>query len=170
MKSIANAESTYVVATDLAARGIDIGEISHVISCGFPNDLEYYVHRAGRTGRAGSTGTCYALYHENDDEAIRSLMKRGIKFEHQRYKKEGWTDLRPYGIRRQRKEDYELDKKIAIVYNNKKNTKVRPGYKKKRKMAIEKIYRHKKRDMIRAKIKEEKKAMYKERARQERNG
>ena len=170
MKSIAAAENTYVVATDLAARGIDVGEVTHVISCGFPNDLEYYVHRAGRTGRAGSSGTCYALYHESDDRAIRSLMNRGIRFEHQRYHNGQWQDLRPYGQKRQRKEDDELDKKITMIYNNKKNTRVKPGYKKKRKQAIDRIYRRKKRDMIRSKIREEKKAMYRERARKEREG
>lgn len=170
MKSIAEAEHTYVVATDIAARGIDIGEVTHVISCGFPDDLEYYVHRAGRTGRAGSTGTCYALYHESDDAAIRSLKNRGIRFEHQRYRKDGWQDLRSYGQKYRREENDELDRKITMVYNNKKNTKVKPGYKKKRKQAIERIYRRKKRDMIRSKIREEKKAMYRERARQAREG
>ena len=148
MKEIADARHTYVVCTDIAARGIDIGEVSHVISCGFPDDLEYYVHRAGRTGRAGSNGTCYALYHEEDDAAIRSLKNRGIHFEHRRYRKEGWQDLRPYGQKYRRQEDDEL--------------------KKKRKQEIERIYRRKKRDLIRSKIKEEKKAMYRERARQER--
>jgi ATP-dependent RNA helicase CshB len=169
MKSIANAEDTYVVATDLAARGIDIGEVSHVISCGFPNDLEYYVHRAGRTGRAGSSGTCYALYKEEDDASIHSLMKRGIRFDHMRFRSTGWQTLRPYGQKHMRKEDNELDKKIAMVYNNRKHTKVKPGYKKKRKNEIDRIYRHKKRDMIRAKIKDEKKAMYRENARKERS-
>lgn len=170
MKSIATGENTYVVATDLAARGIDIAEVTHVISCGFPEDLEYYVHRAGRTGRAGSKGTCFALYHEEDDAAIRSLQKRGIKFAHKRYKNQSWVDLRPYGQKFQRKDDTELDKKIAMVYNNKKNTKVKPGYKKKRKTAIARIYQKKKRELIRSKIREEKKAMYKERARKEREG
>ncbi|MBE6129803.1 MAG: DEAD/DEAH box helicase [Erysipelotrichaceae bacterium] len=165
MKSIASAEHTYVVATDLAARGIDIGEVSHVISCGFPDDLEYYVHRAGRTGRAGSSGTCYALYKESDDAAIRSLKKRGIKFEHQRYRKGEWQDLQPYGVRRARKDD-ELEKKIAMIMT-KKNTKVKPGYKKKRAAAIDRMHRQKKREMIRSKIREEKKAMYKARAKQD---
>ncbi len=170
MKSIASGENTYVVATDLAARGIDIAEVTHVISCGFPSDLEYYVHRAGRTGRAGSKGMCFALYHEEDDAAIRSLQKRGIHFEHRRFKNNTWVDLRGYGQKYQRKDDTELDKKIAMVYNNKKNTRVKPGYKKKRKNAIAKIYQKKKREMIRSKIREEKKAMYKERARKEREG
>lgn len=168
MKSISNAEHTYVVATDLAARGIDIGEVTHVISCGFPEDLEYYIHRAGRTGRAGSTGICYALYQESDDQAIRSLQKRGIKFDHARHRSTGWQTLHPYGQRRLKTDD-ELEKKIAMIMT-KKNTKVKPGYKKKRAAAIDRVHRQKKREMIRSKIREEKKAMYKERARKDREG
>lgn len=165
MKSISSAEHTFVVATDLAARGIDIGEVSHVISCGFPDDLEYYVHRAGRTGRAGASGTCYALYEESDDASIRSLMKRGIRFEHQRYRNGEWQDLRPYGVKFTKKDD-DLKKQIAKIYT-KKNTKVKPGYKKKRAAEIQRVHRAKKREMIRSKIREEKKAMYKERARKD---
>ena len=168
MKNISNAKDTYVVATDLAARGIDIGEISHVISCGFPNDLEYYIHRAGRTGRAGSEGTCYALYKESDDAAIRTLKKQGIKFKHMRYRKTGWQELKPYGAKKT-KTDTELDKQISMMMT-KKNQKVKPGYKKKRAAKIEKLQKQKKREMIRAKIKEEKKAMYKERAKKDREG
>jgi ATP-dependent RNA helicase CshB len=166
MKSISAAEHTYVVATDLAARGIDIGEVSHVISCGFPEDLEYYVHRAGRTGRAGASGTCYALYEERDDASIRSLMKRGIRFDHQRCRSGQWQDLKPYGVRFTKKDD-DLEKKISQIYT-KKNTKVKPGYKKKRAEQIARVHRAKKREMIRSKIREEKKAMYKERARKDR--
>lgn len=161
MKSLEMSEHSYVVCTDLAARGIDIDTVTHVISCGFPEDLEYYVHRAGRTGRAGEKGTCYALYHESDDASIRSLMKMGIHFDHMRFKKDGWQNLHPYGQRRLKPDD-ELEKKIAMIYT-KKNQKVKPGYKKKRAKKIETIHRHKKREMIRAKIREEKKAMYKER-------
>lgn len=161
MKSLELSEHTYVVCTDLAARGIDIDTVTHVISCGFPEDLEYYVHRAGRTGRGGDTGTCFALYHEGDDASIRSLMKMGIRFEHMRYRRNGWQKLHPYG-QKHLKTDDELEKKIAMIYT-KKNQKVKPGYKKKRAQKIATIHRHKKREMIRAKIREEKKAMYKER-------
>ena len=166
MKSIANAEHTFVVATDLAARGIDIGELSHVISCGFPEDLEYYVHRAGRTGRAGSAGTCYALYRDEDNQSIRSLMRRGIRFEHQRFHNGTWQTLRPFGMKRQKPDD-ELQKQIAKIMT-KKNTKVKPGYKKKRAEEIDRLHRKKKQEMIRSKIREEKKAMYKERAKKDR--
>ena len=65
--------------------------------------------------------------------------------------------------------DDELEKKIAMIMT-KKNTKVKPGYKKKRAAAIDRVHRQKKREMIRSKIREEKKAMYKERARKDREG
>ena len=168
MKDLELSQHTYVVCTDLAARGIDIDTVTHVISCGFPDDLEYYVHRAGRTGRAGEKGTCFALYHEEDDASIRSLKKMGIHFDHMRYKSSGWQTLHPYGQKRLKTDD-ELEKKIAMIYT-KKNQKVKPGYKKKRAKQIETIHRHKKRDMIRAKIREEKKAMYKERQIAKNNG
>ncbi|MBR3346769.1 MAG: DEAD/DEAH box helicase, partial [Solobacterium sp.] len=100
MKELALGINSYVVATDLAARGIDLDTVTHVISCGFPEDLEFYIHRAGRTARAGSTGICFALYKESDDASIRSLMKQGIRFEHRRYRKTGWQDLHPYGQKR----------------------------------------------------------------------
>ena len=56
MKSIANLDYQYVVATDLAARGIDIQGVSHVINDDLPTDLEFFVHRVGRTGRNGMSG------------------------------------------------------------------------------------------------------------------
>ena len=161
MKELASGKNTYVVATDLAARGIDIDMVTHVISCGFPEDLEYYVHRAGRTGRAGASGTCYALYKESDDAAIRSLKRYGIAFEHMRWHKNTWQTLHPYGQKRLKKDD-EIEKEISRIMT-KKNTKVKPGYKKKRAREIERIHRKKKREFIRTKIREEKKAMYKER-------
>lgn len=159
LKQLQENTYTYVVCTDLAARGIDIDAVTHVISCGFPSDLQFYIHRSGRTGRGGKSGTCYALYHESDDQMIRTLMNMGVSFQHARYKNGKWATLRPYGQKRVRKED-EMDKKISMMMT-KKNTKVKPGYKKKRAAAIEKLQKQKRRDFIRAKIKEEKKAMYK---------
>ena len=164
MKELALGINSYVVATDLAARGIDLDTVTHVISCGFPEDLEFYIHRAGRTARAGSTGICFALYKESDDAAIRSLMKQGIHFEHRRYRKTGWQDLHPYGQKRLKKDD-EIEKQISMIMT-KKNTKVKPGYKKKRAAEIERIHRKKKREFIRSKIKEEKLARYKEKSRE----
>ena len=160
--------NTFVVATDLAARGIDLDTVTHVISCGFPEDLDYYIHRAGRTGRNGSDGICYALYHEKDDAAIKSLQKRGIRFEHIRFRRGQGETLRPYG-QKHLKPDDEMEKQIAMIMT-KKNSKVKPGYKKKRAAAIDQIHRKKKREFIRAKIREEKKAMYRKKAYEEKYG
>ena len=51
-----------LVATDVAARGLDIPEIDLVIQTAPPSDIDSYIHRSGRTGRAGRTGTCICLY------------------------------------------------------------------------------------------------------------
>ncbi|MEZ4303032.1 MAG: DEAD/DEAH box helicase, partial [Polyangiaceae bacterium] len=56
----------FLVATDVAARGIDISHLTHVINYDFPQDAESYVHRTGRTGRAGRTGTAIALVTPRD--------------------------------------------------------------------------------------------------------
>ena len=56
----------FLVATDVAARGIDVPHLSHVIHCGFPESPEAYVHRSGRTGRAGRTGTAISLIGPHD--------------------------------------------------------------------------------------------------------
>src|SRR5699024_3211826 len=50
----------FLVATDVAARGIDVENISHVVNYDLPQDLEAYVHRIGRTGRAGKKGTAFS--------------------------------------------------------------------------------------------------------------
>ena len=162
MKELASGRSTFVVATDIAARGIDVQEVSHIISCGFPEDLSFYIHRAGRTARGGGKGICYALYRESDDASIRSLMKSGIHFEHKRCRSGKWQDLRPYGQRPERKTT-EMQKEISRMMT-KKNTKVKPGYKKKRKQAIAELERRQRRDFIREKIREEKQARYRQRA------
>ena len=161
MRELINLEKSYVVATDIAARGIDIEGITHVISCGLPNDLDFYIHRAGRTGRAGKEGTCFLLYHENDDRNIKLLAKNGIKFVHRDCKNGKWRDLKAYGSKPFRQNDL-YEKEIAKKLHR-KNEKVKPGYKKKRKMEIEKIKRQERRDYIRSKIKEQRKEMFKKR-------
>lgn len=65
-----------LVATDVAARGIDVDDLSHVIHYELPNDGESYVHRSGRTGRAGKAGTSLAFAGPQDSYKIRSLERR----------------------------------------------------------------------------------------------
>jgi ATP-dependent RNA helicase RhlE len=62
-----------LVATDIAARGIDIDDISHVINYDLPNEPESYVHRIGRTGRAGAEGTAYSFCAADERSILRSI-------------------------------------------------------------------------------------------------
>ena len=62
-----------LIATDVAARGIDVEGISHVINFELPDDMEVYTHRSGRTGRAGKTGICLSICHSRETFKIKSL-------------------------------------------------------------------------------------------------
>ncbi|MCA9595891.1 MAG: DEAD/DEAH box helicase, partial [Myxococcales bacterium] len=66
MAATRNSELRFLVATDVAARGIDISHLTHVINHDFPESAENYVHRTGRTGRAGRTGTAISLITPSD--------------------------------------------------------------------------------------------------------
>jgi ATP-dependent RNA helicase RhlE len=64
-----------LVATDIAARGIDVSEISHVINFDMPDCADAYTHRIGRTGRAESTGEAWTFTASNDEPMIREIEK-----------------------------------------------------------------------------------------------
>jgi ATP-dependent RNA helicase DeaD len=71
-----------LVATDVAARGIDINELTHVINYNLPDDNEIYVHRSGRTGRAGNKGTSIIIAHSREGRKLKSIekmIKRDLK-------------------------------------------------------------------------------------------
>lgn len=70
---IRKGEVRVLVATDVAARGIDVPAISHVINFDLPNNAEDYVHRIGRTGRAGATGIAFSFAAPRDEEIIRAI-------------------------------------------------------------------------------------------------
>lgn len=64
-----------LIATDVAARGIDVKEITHVINYELPDDIEVYTHRSGRTGRAGKTGICMSIVHSRETFRLRQIEK-----------------------------------------------------------------------------------------------
>ncbi|MBQ9356772.1 MAG: DbpA RNA binding domain-containing protein, partial [Prevotella sp.] len=71
-----------LVATDVAARGLDVDDLTHVINFGLPDDIENYTHRSGRTGRAGKKGTSISIVHTKEKHKIRAIEKEiGKKFE-----------------------------------------------------------------------------------------
>jgi ATP-dependent RNA helicase DeaD len=65
-----------LVATDVAARGLDVNDLTHVINYNLPDDLGYYTHRSGRTGRAGRTGTSVAIIHMKERFKIREIERK----------------------------------------------------------------------------------------------
>ena len=71
MNQFKRGEFRYLVATDVAARGIDIENITHVINYDFPVEKEAYVHRTGRTGRAGHKGVAISFVSSKDEELLR---------------------------------------------------------------------------------------------------
>ncbi|WP_369902593.1 DEAD/DEAH box helicase [Bacillus manliponensis] len=149
MKQIRDLEFQYIVATDLAARGIDIEGISHVINYELPSDLDFFTHRVGRTARAGYSGIAATLYHPADEEALDRLEKqRNIEFHHVDLKGDEWVDLGPRRRRKSRKKQGNSELEVMAAKVVKKPKKVKPGYKKKVEAQREKIkkkYSNKKR-------------------------
>ncbi|MFS1517893.1 DEAD/DEAH box helicase [Bacillus sp. SM2101] len=136
MKQIKDLDFQYVVATDLAARGIDIEGVSHVINFEIPSDLDFYVHRVGRTARAGYSGIAATLYDPSDEDAIVKLEKMGITFKQQDLRNNEWVELGARDKRNKRKKQLnELDLEAKKIVR--KPSKVKPGYKKKMKNDME---------------------------------
>ncbi|EFV77355.1 hypothetical protein HMPREF1013_02316 [Bacillus sp. 2_A_57_CT2] len=116
MKQILDLEFQYIVATDLAARGIDIQGISHVINYELPTDLDFYIHRVGRTARAGFSGIAVTVYETSDEDALNRLEKMGLEFQHKDLQKGEWTDLDNRNKRKTRqKQTDDIDKKAASL-------------------------------------------------------
>ncbi|WP_413380155.1 DEAD/DEAH box helicase [Alkalihalobacillus sp. 1P02AB] len=146
MRQVNDLKFQYLVATDLAARGIDIKGVSHIINYSLPNDLDFYIHRVGRTGRAGAEGIAYTIYDLSDQQAVEKLIGKGITFTYYDFKKGEWTklDKPPLGVpgkrapkrKGQEAETSQKRKETKTVVNTggkakAKPKKVKPAYKKK---------------------------------------
>ena len=158
MNQVKNLDFEYIVATDLAARGIDIEGVSHVINDAIPQDLSFFVHRVGRTGRNGLRGTAITLYQPSDDSDIRELEKMGIKFIPKMIKDDEFQDTYDRDRRANREKSREkLDTEMLGLVKKKKK-KIKPGYKKKIQWAVNEKRRKTKRAENRARGRAERKA------------
>lgn len=167
MRRIHNMEYQYIVATDIAARGIDIDGVSHIINMEFPSELDFYIHRSGRSGRGKYSGECYSMYDTTNENIVHALEKKGVTFEMKELKGKEFVHSQNRERRQSRvKHQTELEKKIASVVRKPK--KVKPGYKKKRKREIEKLVRKEKRAIIQQDIKRQKKERAKQAQREKR--
>ena len=136
MKEVADLKYQYVVATDLAARGIDIKGVSMVINAEIPRDQEFFIHRVGRTGRNGLPGTAITLYEPGQEDQIAELEHMGIKFKPKTIQKGELVDTYDRNRRVQRKPKQE-DTSLAIRGLVKKaKQKHMPNYRKKIRTAV----------------------------------
>ena len=158
MNQVKNLNFEYIVATDLAARGIDIEGVSHVINDAIPQDLSFFVHRVGRTGRNGLPGTAITLYQPSDDSDIRELEKLGIKFTPKMIKNGEFQDTYDRDRRANREKIKEKLDTEMIGLVKKKKKKIKPGYKKKIQWAVNEKRRKTKRAENRARGPAERKA------------
>ena len=158
LRRIKNLEFKYVVASDIAARGIDIQGVSHVINFDLPNDIEFYIHRTGRTARFDQTGNAYSLYAYEDDEYIKNLQAKGLKTTVLKIVNGEFVDAKILRKSTEKSKtvmiEEEVHKKIPVP------KKVKPGYKKKRKELIEKTIKKVKKERIQE--------IYRQKARKER--
>lgn len=145
IKRIDALEFQHVVASDIAARGIDIKGVSHVINFDLPNDVEFYIHRTGRTARYNQMGHAYSLYAYQDDAYIKLLQEKGLK--------PAFVKLQNNEIIATKfftKKEPGFAKKIEEEVHSKVKMpkKVKPGYKKKRLEVINKQIKKAKKEHI----------------------
>ena len=82
LEEFKNKSANILVASDVAARGIDVKDLSHVFNYDVPNNPEDYVHRIGRTGRAGKKGKAFTIFNDDDEKnilLIEKLIKKKIE-------------------------------------------------------------------------------------------
>ena len=136
LRLVRQGDFQYVVATDLAARGIDIDGVSLVINYELPKDLEFVIHRIGRTGRNGLKGHAITLIREEEMNLVGQLEHVGVQFNFVELKNDELVERTHYRRRIQRSAtNHKLDNRL-IGYVKKAKVKKKPGYKKKIKKAI----------------------------------
>lgn len=158
MQQIQHLDYQYVVATDLAARGIDIPGVSLIINDGIPTELEFFIHRVGRTGRNGMSGTAITIYNPDEEDRVQMVENMGVKFEPMTF---SHGELKPGYDRRRRRQRSKTTAKldptmIGMVKKKKKN--IKPGYKRRIKNNIARDEKYKKRVAERESLRASKRA------------
>ncbi|RVU70559.1 MULTISPECIES: DEAD/DEAH box helicase [Lactobacillus] len=143
LRQVEQGQFQYVVASDLAARGLDIDGVSLVINYEVPRDLEFVIHRIGRTGRNGLPGHAITLIREEEMKRIQELENMGVHFDFVELKHGELVPRKHYRSRENRQgKNRKLDTKL-VGYVKKEKRIRKPGYKKKIKRAIQEDNRQK---------------------------
>ena len=158
-----------IVCSDLLSRGIDIEDVTDVVSIDLPSDLAYYHHRAGRSGRFGKTGDSWVFYNADNTKRAKLLMEEKVPFSFLILKNDSLVDD-PVGLLPKKKlskkkafsEEEATEVKIAKAKS--RVDKVKPGYKKKQLRAVEKVKNKYRRKAIQKSVNKSKAQKYKENA------
>ena len=155
LKRIQDGEFQIVIASDIASRGMDLPNVSDVLSVDLPQDLDYYFHRAGRAGRFKNDGQSYVLYNSHEEDSLARLKQRGVHFQLLALKNKQLLPVKHLTRGKIfKKEDEALSRDIKIAIQKYSSHEVKPGYKKKVKLAVEKVRSQYKRKAIKKKIRE----------------
>ena len=145
LKRIHDLKYQYIVASDIAARGIDIEGISDVINFDLPKDTEFYIHRSGRTARYEATGRVFSLYTYDTENYVDELKKKGLN---PIFMKIVDHELVQTKLPKSRNLTVVQEAEAALHQKYKLPKKVKPGYKKKRMEKINKELRKVKRSRV----------------------
>ena len=155
LKRIQDGEFQIVIASDIASRGMDLPNVSDVLSVDLPQDLDYYFHRAGRAGRFKNDGQSYVFYNSHEEDSLERLKQRGVHFQLLALKNKQMLPVKHLTRGKIfKKEDEALSRDIKIAIQKYSSHEVKPGYKKKVRLAVEKVKSQYKRKAIKKKIRE----------------
>lgn len=134
IKRIKDGIYQYVVCSDIASRGMDITGVSHIINYELPKEVEYYIHRIGRTARFESSGMAISFYDYDDVNYLNKLFQKKIDYKFMTIKNGELiiTENNNKSNNKMRESDIAIHKKYPL------SKKVKPGYRKKRNEAIKK--------------------------------
>lgn len=168
LRRIKNNKFEIIVCTDIASRGLDIEDVTDVLSIGIPNNIEYYFHRAGRCGRNFKTGNSYVFYDSDKVKKVQKLLGSGIDFKYLKFGDNCLLDDKPLTSSNKKQKRHvndglERDIKKAVIEN--KSSGVKPGYKRKVRLAVERVKRKHKREVIKKDIRRQMTERYKKQGR-----
>lgn len=169
IREIRSNKYSVIVASDLLSRGIDIPDVTDVISVDLPSDLDFYHHRAGRSGRFGKEGDSWVFYNADTVKEAKRIMDEGVNFDFYILRKDELkadpVGLLPKTKLSKKKEFPEEEKKeISIAKALARPKHIEPMYKKKKQFAIEKVKRKYRKKAIQKSIRKELEKQYKAQA------
>lgn len=158
MKRIRNLDFQFVIASDLASRGIDIEGVSHVINFDVPKDIDFFTHRVGRTGRGQYKGEAFTLFTPDEEELVGEIEDRGYQFKDVDLKNGEIKPIKAHNTRKTRtKKDDHLTTQVKRKIKRGNKKKVKPGYKKKFKRELEVLKRKERKQYSKRKNREQRK-------------